>query len=179
MKKGCRDSRMTLLTNWTPRARMHLEKSTVIAKIFPLFFFFLLWDYRHCGHSWPIVPASGDNEDDYATRSYFTTTFKRARHSSLSRVWWNIVRKLPPYFHKIYFKIILPSTPSSPKVLIFFRFSYQDVQLIPLLSHTCYIPRPSNPPWFNHPNKFCGGEQFTKLLIKQFLRPLVTSRMTL
>jgi hypothetical protein len=31
-------------------------------------FFFLLfglWDYRHYGHSWPIVPASGDNEDDY------------------------------------------------------------------------------------------------------------------
>jgi hypothetical protein len=24
----------------------------------------LLWDYRHCGYSWPIVPASGDNEDD-------------------------------------------------------------------------------------------------------------------
>jgi hypothetical protein len=31
-------------------------------------FFFLLfglWGYWHCGHSWPIVPASGDNEDDY------------------------------------------------------------------------------------------------------------------
>jgi hypothetical protein len=26
------------------------------------FFFYL--DYMHCGHSWPIVPASGDNEDD-------------------------------------------------------------------------------------------------------------------
>jgi hypothetical protein len=25
---------------------------------------FGLWDYRHCGQSWPIVPASGDNEDD-------------------------------------------------------------------------------------------------------------------
>jgi hypothetical protein len=33
------------------------------------FFFFLLfglWGYWHCGHSWPIVPASGDNEDDSA-----------------------------------------------------------------------------------------------------------------
>jgi hypothetical protein len=28
------------------------------------FFLFGLWDYRHCGHSWPILPASGDNEDD-------------------------------------------------------------------------------------------------------------------
>jgi hypothetical protein len=24
-----------------------------------------LWYYRHCGHPWPTVPASGDNEDDY------------------------------------------------------------------------------------------------------------------
>jgi hypothetical protein len=23
-----------------------------------------LWDYWHCGHSWPIVPASGDSEDN-------------------------------------------------------------------------------------------------------------------
>jgi hypothetical protein len=23
-----------------------------------------LCGYWHCGHSWPIVPASGDNEDD-------------------------------------------------------------------------------------------------------------------
>jgi hypothetical protein len=28
------------------------------------FFFFFLWDYWHCGHSWHIVPASGDSEDD-------------------------------------------------------------------------------------------------------------------
>jgi hypothetical protein len=25
---------------------------------------FDLWGYWHCGHSWPIVPASGDSEDD-------------------------------------------------------------------------------------------------------------------
>jgi hypothetical protein len=29
-----------------------------------IFFLFGLWDYWHCGHSWPIVPASGDSEDD-------------------------------------------------------------------------------------------------------------------
>jgi hypothetical protein len=31
------------------------------------YFFILsfgLWGYWHCGHSWPIVPASGDSEDD-------------------------------------------------------------------------------------------------------------------
>jgi hypothetical protein len=31
---------------------------------FYLFFLFGLWGYWHCGYSWPIVPASGDSEDD-------------------------------------------------------------------------------------------------------------------
>jgi hypothetical protein len=32
----------------------------------PAFFFLILvlWGYWHCGHSWPIVPASADSEDD-------------------------------------------------------------------------------------------------------------------
>jgi hypothetical protein len=31
-----------------------------------LFYYFLfgLWGYWHCGHSWPIVAASGDSEGD-------------------------------------------------------------------------------------------------------------------
>jgi hypothetical protein len=29
-----------------------------------LLFLFGLWGYWHCGHSWHIVPASGDSEDD-------------------------------------------------------------------------------------------------------------------
>jgi hypothetical protein len=28
------------------------------------FFLFGFSGYWHCGHSWPIVPASGDSEDD-------------------------------------------------------------------------------------------------------------------
>jgi hypothetical protein len=30
----------------------------------PFFFNSGLWGYWHCGHSWPIVPASDDSEDD-------------------------------------------------------------------------------------------------------------------
>jgi hypothetical protein len=29
-----------------------------------MFFNSGLWGYWHCGHSWPIVRASGDSEDD-------------------------------------------------------------------------------------------------------------------
>jgi hypothetical protein len=28
------------------------------------FFLFVRWDFGYCGHSWPIVPASGDSEGD-------------------------------------------------------------------------------------------------------------------
>jgi hypothetical protein len=34
------------------------------ATIFLLLLLFGLWGYWHCGHSSPIVPASGDTEDD-------------------------------------------------------------------------------------------------------------------
>jgi hypothetical protein len=39
-----------------------LKHSQIIYYIYYLLFG--LRGYRHCGHSWPIVPASGDNEDD-------------------------------------------------------------------------------------------------------------------
>jgi hypothetical protein len=29
-----------------------------------IFLLFGLWGYWHCDHSWPIVPASGESEDD-------------------------------------------------------------------------------------------------------------------
>jgi hypothetical protein len=35
----------------------------VVSKYFKVFLFGL-WGYWHCGHSWPIVPASGGSEDD-------------------------------------------------------------------------------------------------------------------
>jgi hypothetical protein len=35
-----------------------------VRELFFLFYWFGLWNYWHCGHSWPIVPALGDDEDD-------------------------------------------------------------------------------------------------------------------
>jgi hypothetical protein len=39
-----------------------LDHSSFSVRLF--FFNSGLWGYWHCGHSWPIVPASGDSEDD-------------------------------------------------------------------------------------------------------------------
>jgi hypothetical protein len=42
-----------------------LTPLTYNTKLYSFFFFGGgLWGYWHCGHSWPIVPASGDSEDD-------------------------------------------------------------------------------------------------------------------
>jgi hypothetical protein len=39
--------------------------NTRFTRLYEGFFFYSgLWSYWHCGHSWHIVPASGDNEDD-------------------------------------------------------------------------------------------------------------------
>jgi hypothetical protein len=40
------------------------ERAKTIYVSFFLFVGGWLWGYWHCGHSWPIVPASGDNDDD-------------------------------------------------------------------------------------------------------------------
>jgi hypothetical protein len=36
----------------------------VFVCLFFIFYFFVFLGYLHCGQSWPIVPASGDSEDD-------------------------------------------------------------------------------------------------------------------
>jgi hypothetical protein len=38
------------------------RRGGMLANIF--FIIIGLWGYWHCGHSWPIVPALGDSEDD-------------------------------------------------------------------------------------------------------------------
>jgi hypothetical protein len=46
------------------KALMSLKQVNHIPALLLEFFLFGLRGYWHCGHSWPIVPTSGDNEDD-------------------------------------------------------------------------------------------------------------------
>jgi hypothetical protein len=41
-------------------SRSASEEATILI----IFLLFGLWGYWHCSYSWPIVPASGDSEDD-------------------------------------------------------------------------------------------------------------------
>jgi hypothetical protein len=46
--------------------------------------------------------------------------------------------------------------------------AHRSPPLVPLLSHSCYMPCPSHPPWLDHSNYVWWGVQVTKLLIMQF-----------
>jgi hypothetical protein len=79
------------------------------------------------------------------------TMFTRSCHWSLSCP----VDTLPPYCPKIYCNIILSSTSRSTKWPLPFGFSNQNIVCIFLNSLSCYMPRPSHPPFLDHPNNIC------------------------
>jgi hypothetical protein len=59
----------------------------------------------------------------------------------------NPVHISSPYFFKIYSNTILPSTLRSSEWSPSFRLSDQNFICISHLSHACYLPRSSHPPW--------------------------------
>jgi len=77
-----------------------------------------------------------------------------------------LISPLPPFSPKAHFDISshlclgLPSgflpTGFPPKILYAF-----------LISIVCYMPHPSHPPWFDHPNNIWWSVQVMKLLIIQ------------
>jgi hypothetical protein len=64
----------------------------------------------------------------------------------------NLINILQPLLRKIIFNIILRSTPRSKEWSRPFRFCNQNVTIISCLPHARYVPRPSHPTWFDHPN---------------------------
>ena len=69
------------------------------------------------------------------------------------------------YFLKIYFNIILPSMPGSPKWFPSLRSPHQHPVCAYPLHHTYYMFRQSHSSWFDQPNNIWWGIRIIKLLV--------------
>jgi hypothetical protein len=52
------------LTTTLPRDNKYIIMVRYLSIFIFIYLLFGLYGYWHCGHSWPIVPDSGDSEDD-------------------------------------------------------------------------------------------------------------------
>jgi len=98
----------------------------------------------------------------YRTRR-FITAFTSARHLSLS--WSSSIQAITS--HPTSWRSIL--ILSSPKWSLSFRCPHQNPVYASLVSHTCYLPRPSHSPQFYHPN--CSYIQTRVVLILVIFNP--------
>ena len=70
------------------------------------------------------------------------------------------VHILLTHFRKIYSYIILPSTNTSRSSKWSLRLRFSD--------YACYMPHPSNPPWFHRPSNFSCKVKITNRFIMLF-----------
>jgi hypothetical protein len=100
----------------------------------------------------------------YGTRRLITV-LTTGHNWPLSRARW-IRSTISCRFPKIHSYVTIPSTPRSFEWSFLFRFYDQKFICISYVSYVCYMPRPSHPPWFDHPNNILWSVQIMKLIMQ-------------
>ena len=80
----------------------------------------------------------------------------------------NPFHNLSSYFFAIHWNTVLPATPRPSKRSLFFTFPSPDRFRISLFSHARNNPRPSQPPWLDHPNNMWWELKITDLITEFF-----------
>jgi hypothetical protein len=80
----------------------------------------------------------------------------------------NSVHITPSHLYKIHANIIQPPTSWSSQWPPSLWLSHQQPIRVPLLPHSCYMPRPCHPPRLNYSNNTWRRVQIMKLFIMQF-----------
>jgi len=89
----------------------------------------------------------------------------------------NPVHIFPLYFPNIQARFLrriimaFQSMRRSSELSLPFRFSNQNSECISHLSHVCYMPRPSHPPWFHHQWYLVKGAKTWKSSLCSLLHP--------
>jgi hypothetical protein len=78
------------------------------------------------------------------------------------------MKSTPSHIIYLRFILILPSHLHLDLPSGVFPSGLHTKPMYACLSHTCYMPCPSHPPWFDHSNNFRQEVQITKFLIIQF-----------
>jgi hypothetical protein len=114
-------------------------------------------------HFWEIVTQLVKIFSAFHGTQEFITVFTWARHWSLSKA--KCIQSSTSDPLSLRFILILSShsrqvSPSS----LHFRFSNQNPVCMTHLSHACYMPHSSHPPWFYRPNNIWWRVQVMKFL---------------
>jgi hypothetical protein len=93
-----------------------------------------------------------------------STVFKTKNHWTWSRARW--IYSMPSHFFKIYFNIVLESTPMFSMWYLYVRCSRHNPVCISLLSHTHSMPRLSHPSWSANSYNACRRVHIIKLSLR-------------
>ena len=124
-------------------------KSRLFTYLFTYIFTYLLSPWCRVLHVKLIVFQLVKLFPQFCGSRMFITAFTRV--DNLSLLWAGLFESMhPSHFPNIHFNIIHPSMPVSCQWFLSLTFPHQNRVCTSPFPHTCYMPRVSHSPWYDH-----------------------------